>query len=128
MQTIDSIPIQVTSKDDLDSLCLNRVEESLYLDYKDSRALARSEHSKAEVSKDVSAFANSAGGTIVYGIQEVRPKRGAPYAGQVDTGSDCSQITGEWIESVLLSRIRPRVEGVSISSIPLSGEESPRFA
>jgi hypothetical protein len=45
-------------------------EESLTLDYKAADALAKSDGKKTEITKDVSAIANSAGGTIVYGLKE----------------------------------------------------------
>ena len=58
------------NESDLKFLIANKEKESLILDYKASSALASSDGKKNELSKDVSAFANSAGGTLVYGIQE----------------------------------------------------------
>jgi hypothetical protein len=55
---------------DIASLISNRVQEDLSLDYKACAALEESDKKKAELSKDVSAFANSAGGTLVYGVCE----------------------------------------------------------
>jgi predicted HTH transcriptional regulator len=46
------------------------VEENLNLDYKAADALGTSDGKKKEITKDVSAFANSAGGIIIYGIKE----------------------------------------------------------
>jgi Schlafen, AlbA_2 len=48
----------------------NFIEESLVLDYKAANSLGQSDRKKMEVTKDVSAMANSAGGTIIYGLKE----------------------------------------------------------
>lgn len=46
------------------------IEESLNLDYKAADALAKTNRKRGEVTKDVSAMANSDGGVIIYGIKE----------------------------------------------------------
>ena len=53
---------------DIDQLIATQTQESLHLDYKDSRAIDKSK--REEISKDVSAFANADGGTIIYGVTE----------------------------------------------------------
>jgi hypothetical protein len=59
------------TEDDLTQLITDKVVEHLGLDYKASAKLQRGNDRKAtEVSIDVSGFANSAGGTIVYGMLE----------------------------------------------------------
>lgn len=45
-------------------------QESLRLDYKVSAALDKIDDKKNEISKDVSTFANSDGGFLVYGMLE----------------------------------------------------------
>lgn len=45
------------------------VQESLHLDYKDSRALKKDR--RDEIVKDVSAFSNTDGGLVIFGIIEV---------------------------------------------------------
>ena len=57
-------------EEDLQGLIQSQTEESLILDYKASPSLDNTDERKNEISKDVSSFANSAGGTIVYGISE----------------------------------------------------------
>ena len=54
----------------LNQLIRDQVQESLHLDYKKTDSLDNTEKNKKEISKDVSAFANSDGGIIIYGIVE----------------------------------------------------------
>ena len=77
--------LKISTKDDpLQRLVDEEIQESLTLDYKASPSLARDSRSRDELCKDVSAFANSAGGQIIYGIEEKDRK---PV--KVDSGSDC---------------------------------------
>ena len=61
--------------EDLKRLVEEGIEESLTLDYKASAALTRESSAVNELCKDVSAFANSAGGQIVYGVEEEKKTR-----------------------------------------------------
>ena len=65
---MDFFELEEYTKKDIDDLIQNEVEESIYLDYKDGRALDPDKI--AEITKDVSAFANADGGIIVYGVSE----------------------------------------------------------
>jgi predicted HTH transcriptional regulator len=104
--------IEISTKEDLQRLVEQEVQESLALDYKDSRSLDKNNKAKDELCKDVSAFANSAGGQIIYGIEE--DKDGYPI--KLDDGSDVSR---EWIEQVIDSNVQPRLEGLVITPIPV---------
>ena len=53
--------------EDIEQLIENEVEENIHLDYKSEGALEKSEKKRNEIIKDVSAFANSDGGIIIYG-------------------------------------------------------------
>jgi hypothetical protein len=89
-------------------------QESLTLDYKRSAALAKDDTKKNDLSKDVSAFANSAGGVLVYGMKE---DKHVPT--DIDEGVDRNVITKEWLESVIKGRISLEVENVVIKQIAL---------
>ncbi|AFY37348.1 AAA-4 family protein [[Leptolyngbya] sp. PCC 7376] len=99
----------------LEELIKNQVQESLTLDYKDSRSLGSSNGKKNEISKDVSAFANSAGGTIIYGIQE---ENHLPKC--IDEGVDPDEISKEWLEQVINSRIQRKIDNIHIYPIIIS--------
>jgi hypothetical protein len=99
---------------DLDRLITQGITESLTLDYKRSPALANDSKSRDELCKDVSAFANSAGGQIVYGMED---DKYVPT--KLDDGVG-PPVTKEWIEQVLDLRIQPRIEGLVITPIQLA--------
>lgn len=101
---------------DLEQLIKDEIPESLKLDYKASASLGRSNNQRKEkeLVKDVSAFANSAGGQIVYGIEEVEHK---PI--RIDGGANPAVISREWIEQIIDSNVQPRIEGLVIRPIPL---------
>lgn len=103
------------TEDDILSLIKNKVRESTTLEYKACDALAKPEGKKKEISKDVSAFANSAGGAIVYGVTE----NAAHEPEYIDVGYDPSDISGEWLEQVINSNIERRISGVIINTIAL---------
>jgi len=70
--------LKLEERADLDMLVAQGIQESLALDYKEARSLGKGSPERNELCKDVSAFANSAGGQIVYGIEE---KDRRPIAG-----------------------------------------------
>lgn len=104
------------TEEDIQSMIRNGIKESIDLDYKACASLAKTEGKKDEISKDVSAFANSAGGTIIYGVIE---QDNIPVA--IDTGYDPTDISREWLEQIINSRIQPRIDDIRINQIELSG-------
>lgn len=90
---------------DLEYLINNEVEENIHLDYKASGALSKEDPKRTEITKDVSAFANSDGGIIIYGLSEKDHKPGAL------SFIDGSKLTKEWLENVI-TLIQPRIDGL----------------
>ena len=99
----------------LQSLIENKVEESLNLEYKSSGALGKQNNKTTEISKDVSSLANSDGGIIIYGIAEDNnnhlPKEIDPI--------DRKQFSNEWLEQIIQSKIRPRLNDFKIYPIDI---------
>jgi Putative DNA-binding domain len=96
----------------------DRIEESQVLDYKAAGALDKHPEKKAEIQRDVSAFANAAGGVIIYGVREHEsvdkkhlPERIDPISRQL--------ISKEWLEQIIAG-IQPRINGTIIHPVPLS--------
>jgi hypothetical protein len=103
---------------DLVELIRNKVEESLSLDYKRAESLtgAQSNLTK-EVTKDVSSFANSNGGVLIYGIAEgIGPDKHVPV---MLSPIDRNAFSKERLEH-LIGNIQPRIWNIEIVPIPLS--------
>jgi Schlafen, AlbA_2 len=109
--------LKLRDKSDLERLVTDDVQESLTLDYKDAGALGRNSQQRNELCKDVSAFANAAGGQIVYGIQETNHH---PQRVQDADAVDSAQVSREWIEQVIDSGVQPRVAGLQIQPIDVA--------
>lgn len=116
--------MSITTEQDLLEIIAAGIQENLGLEFKRCDALQNTDAKKDELSKDVSAFANSAGGELIYGIVE-----DTRLPTSIDTGFDLrGPITREWIEQVINSRIQPRIQGIIIHLIALSGANAGRFA
>ncbi len=111
---------------DLFGLISSQAQESLELEYKASGALDRTDGKIREISKDVSSFAHSAGGVIVYGIRESSGPR--PKIPEAFDGIDPSRFSREWLEQIITSRIRPRIERIRIKAVELTGAEAGKTA
>ncbi|MFZ7101694.1 MAG: helix-turn-helix domain-containing protein [Peptococcaceae bacterium] len=95
----------------------HNILENKELEFKACSALQ--DEYKDEISKDVSSFANSAGGVIVYGIKEVEDGRTIRL--ELDEGYDINdRINKEWLENVIYSRISPKIQGIYINPIEIS--------
>lgn len=99
----------------------NGIEENINLDYKRSDSLGKNNEKKKELSKDVSAFANSAGGVIIYGMKEFDEASKRHLPEKIDAVSR-TEISKEWIEQVINSNISPKIHGISVTPIQV-GEE-----
>ena len=106
----------------LQNFITSEIEESLTLEYKAAEALDRNDTKKKEITKDVSAMANSAGGMIVYGISEFSDleKRHLP---ERITPVDRRNYPREWVEQIIQA-IRPRIDGIVIHSVNLGSGEN----
>jgi hypothetical protein len=110
--------MSVWNRERVEQLIKDQVEEHLSLDYKAAGALEKNDKKRIELTKDVSAIANSSGGLLIYGVFETE---------HVPGGFDPvkrSVISKEWIEQVIQT-IQPRIDGIFIHAISLSpdGEE-----
>lgn len=104
------------TEDDLRAMIAAGVEESLELEYKRCESLDRTDGRPTEISKDVSAFANSVGGHLIYGLEEDKATRTAKAISPVDSG----KFPKEWLEQVINSRIQPRIAGLRIEPVTLT--------
>jgi hypothetical protein len=99
------------SFEDIQLLIDTGTEESIHLEFKESGALSKNENKKKEIGKDVSSFANSDGGILIYGIIEQDHK--ATSISFID-GNEYSK---EWLEQVINSTIQRRITDLIIFPI-----------
>lgn len=102
--------------DFLQSLINNEIEESIHIEFKRAEALSKRDAYKKEISKDVSAFANSDGGIIVYGIEEIEHK--ATKFSFVDG----NVFTKEWLEQIINSTIKRAIPDIKIFPIRVESQ------
>lgn len=94
------------------------IEESLTLDYKAAASLDKSDKKKIEITKDVSAMANSAGGILIYGIAEFQDKAHEHLPEKLDP-VDRTAFSKEWLEHII-GNIQPRIDGVIIHPVSIN--------
>jgi hypothetical protein len=92
------------------------IEENLNLDYKAAASLQRTDTKTKEIAKDVSAFANSDGGIIIYGVMEDPEKQHLP---KDIYPIDRKEVPIEWLEQIIQGNIRPRIHEIMIHPITL---------
>ncbi|MEZ4828273.1 MAG: ATP-binding protein [Bacteroidia bacterium] len=109
--------MEIRNISDIENLILNQVEENIHLDYKAADALQKTDGKKKEISKDISAFANSDGGIVIYGVKEFTEPTKKYLPEKIDP-IDRNLISKEWLEQVINSNVSPRIDGIKI--IPIS--------
>lgn len=92
---------------------LPQIEEDQHLEYKGAGALTKDKIE--EITKDVSAFANADGGTLIYGIAETKGKPSRPEKLEPIDGSKVSQ---EWLEHITKT-IAPPIPELEIVPIAI---------
>ncbi len=103
-------PLEDVTFDDIQELSEEQIEESMILDYKQ-------ELNDYSIIKQVTAFSNTKGGYLVYGVAETG-KGGHP---QSINGIE-SDINKERLEQIILGNIIPRVS-VQIKKVPIPGKD-----
>lgn len=111
-------------EEDILNLISIGARESQFLEFKACESLVNTDKNKMEISKDVSSFANSAGGTIVYGLIE---NKNSHEAERVDEGYDPRAISELWLEEVVNSNIQRRIDGLHINVVSLKETHLERF-
>lgn len=96
-------PPAVWTEDEILRLIAVGQEEFLELEFKRKDSLRNSDQNKKELSKDISAFANTIGGTLIYGIEE---DPAPPHKAVKLDPLDPRIITKEWLEQVINSGIQ----------------------
>ncbi|MFE8423775.1 ATP-binding protein [Tenacibaculum sp. ZH5_bin.1] len=99
----------------INSFIENEIEESIHIEFKSAGALSKKDGQKKEVSKDVSAFANSDGGIIIYGIEEKNHKAHS------FSFIDGNEFTKEWLEQIISSTVNRNIPDLKIFPVRKNG-------
>jgi predicted HTH transcriptional regulator len=99
-------PLSDVTFDDIQELSDEQIEESMILDYKQ-------ELNDYSIIKQVTAFSNTKGGYLVYGIAETGKGGHPQYLNGIE-----SDFNKERLEQIILGNIIPRVS-VQIKKIPI---------
>lgn len=111
-------PQQVTSltEESLREFLALSIPEGLHVDYKAALSGVSDKEAKREFLKDVTAFANAAGGHLLLGVRE--PAENQSVDEQL-IGLDNGQALAQDLERVASSSIDPRIPGLRIIAVPL---------
>ncbi len=107
-----NLKMKLDSIEDVQRLIDDKIGGSLTLEYK--RELDKN---NKDIAKDISAFANTKGGTIIYGLEE---SDGVPVAVSWIKG----KALKERIENIALSAIQPEITDLKITRISKSGKDN----
>lgn len=95
--------------------------ESVSLDFKDGAALNNmNDGAKKSLVVDVTAMANSGGGTIIYGITEAAQQDGRSVAGAFAPVTD-ERITQDRVREIVYSNTDPALSGFTVTCVPVEG-------
>lgn len=120
--------IEAITKSDIDFLIENKIAESKTLEYKEKLPNS-TDKGKKEFLADITSFANSSGGDIIYGIKAARDDNGRNN-GEPEKVMPLQNITADeaklWIENLVRAGVEPRVP-LSIKEIAGCGEDESGF-
>lgn len=107
LKDLDSV-----TTNDLMELKSNGVHESKFLEYKKELKLIK-DSDKKEFLADISSFANTSGGDIIYGISELSGIPSTLEGIHIDNLDTLKQQ----IENIIRDGLEPRISGYSIKEI-----------
>lgn len=104
------------NEQDVQELLEGQVPEGIYLEYKRD-LYGNSDANKKEFLKDISAFANTHGGHLLIGVEEIQ---GIPTnfvgVGNIDLDAELQRL-----EAIIRTGLEPKVIGIRIGSVQIHG-------
>lgn len=119
-----SLPINLleTTQADVQRLITDRVQEGPHLDFKRDLPAAWDNSARHELLADVTAFANSGGGDIVYGVDENEAAEASVICPQTLASVD-QEVRR--LQDFLLNLAEPRLPGVQVHAVPINEAGKP---
>jgi Putative DNA-binding domain len=106
--------LSITTRAHVESLISEHAVEGTYLEFKRDLP-TRNDAGKHEFLADVSAFANSTGGDLVYGIDE----NGEGQAISLVAQEGNADMETRRLQDVLLNGVQPRIPGIQVQAVIL---------
>ncbi len=100
--------IQDITREDIESLIQNKIQESITLEYKEKLKFETYEERK-EFLADVSAFANAVGGDLIFGISGARDQSGSPN-GQPEKAVGVEIDNWDDLKNTLINIVRNSIQ------------------
>ncbi len=120
------VPLSRVTNEVLASLVTNEVREDRQIEYKEGLP-GTSPRDKMEFLADISAFANTIGGDLLYGVREKRDAEGHPtgiaddICGLEDINLDAVKLR---FDSILRDGLDPRLPPIEYSAVPAAGNRT----
>ena len=111
-------PLSQITEAALTSLIENKVQGRKDLDYKRDLPERNDDEQKREFLSDISSFANTVGGDLIFGIYTPSGD-GAPVS-IPGAPTDSLEDAKLWIENVLRTGLQPRLTGNELQAVPLT--------
>ena len=117
---IFDIPLRDITVSDIENLVTDKIREGMNLDYKEL-LIGDTDENKKELLADVSSFANSGGGIIVFGMKEDRDSEkkstGIPISadGLANINLDKEELR---LNQIIRSGLDPRLPGIEMHAVP----------
>lgn len=114
------MPSEFSTSHDIESLCSNAVAEGLRLEFKEKEdpstpALSRTD--KKQIAEAVSSFANSDGGTVIFGIKSAR-RGDADVAVEVRPIAEIDQFASNF-HMVCSLNVSPPLPHIEVHAVPM---------
>jgi hypothetical protein len=106
-------PLRDVTESDIQTIIYREYEESLTLEFKAIATLEK----PADISKEISAFANSSGGLVIVGLSEKDVNGGkSKIATRIDWNTK-KAYTKEWFSQKIIANIQPHINNLDFISM-----------
>lgn len=109
--------LQATTQANLEQLVIDRTREDQHLDFKRELPAAWNDAAKHEFLADATAFANSGGGDLIFGVDEDGQAQAFALVPQIIANVD-QEVRR--LQDFLLNLAEPRMPGIRVHAVPVT--------